>query len=126
MEKEVKKVLKKHITGVSLFFALVFLVVGMIGGYVLYNITTEDEVGETKIELLGNEVININLGETYTEPGYTFIINGVNYNDAVVTDGIVDSSKAGTYIINYYLSDDNFNITLTRVVNVLGGESDGE
>lgn len=126
MEKEVKKVLKKHITGVSLFFALVFLVVGMIGGYVLYNITAEDEVGETKIELLGNEVININLGETYTEPGYTFIINGEDYSESVHKDGVVDSSKVGTYLINYYLKNGNFNITLTRVVNVLGGESNGE
>jgi hypothetical protein len=126
VEKEVKKVLKKHITGVSLFFALVFLIVGMIGGYVLYNITAEDEVGETKIELLGDEIININLGETYTEPGYTFIINGEDYSESVHTDGVVDSLKVGTYTINYYLNDDKFNITLTRVVNVLGGESNGE
>ena len=125
MKKNVEKVLKKHLTGVSLFFALVFLVIGMIGGYVVYEITTVDEVLETKIELTGDEIININLGETYTELGYTFIINGEDYTEDVVVSGTVDTAKAGTYVINYYLENNLYNITLTRVVNVLGGVSNG-
>lgn len=125
MKKEVEKILKKHITGVSLFFAIVFLVIGMIGGYILYDMTTNEEIEETKIELLGDEIVNINLNETYTELGYTFIINGINYNDVVIVDGTVDSSKTGTYLINYYLNDDNYHITLTRIVNVLGGDLNG-
>jgi hypothetical protein len=51
---------------------------------------------------------------------------GEDYNEEVVVEGSVDTSKVGTYLINYYLNDDKFNITLTRVVNVLGGESNGE
>ena len=124
MKKKIKKALKKELKGITLFLAVLFLAIGAVGGFLAYNFTHKE--GETKIELTGQNICTINLGEEYQEEGYTFIINGVDYNEYVIVSGTVDTEVAGTYVITYTLENDDYNIVLTRIVNVLGGVSDGE
>jgi hypothetical protein len=124
VRKKVNKIIKKQLTGVSLFFAVLFLIIGIVIGFYLYNINNKE--GFTKIELTGDGVITLNVGDTYNEEGFTMVIDDYDYADKVLVDGSVDTSKEGVYVITYTLNEDGHNVILTRVVNVMGGEADGE
>lgn len=124
VRKKVNKIIKKQLTGVSLFFAVLFLIIGIVIGFYLYNINNKE--GFTKIELTGDGVITLNVGDTYNEEGFTMVIDDYDYADMVLVNGSVDTSKEGVYVITYTLNEDGHNIILTRVVNVMGGEADGK
>ena len=124
VRKKVNKILKKQLTGVSLFFAVLFLIIGIVIGFYLYNINNKE--GFSKIELNGNGIINLKVGDNYNEEGFTMVIDDYDYADMVLVNGSVDTSKEGVYVITYTLNEDGHNIILTRVVNVMGGEADGK
>ena len=124
VRKKVNKILKKQLTGVSLFFAVLFLIVGIVIGFYLYNINNKE--GFSKIELNGNGIVNLKVGDNYNEEGFTMVIDDYDYADMVLVNGSVDTSKEGVYVITYTLNEDGHNIILTRVVNVVGGEADGK
>jgi hypothetical protein len=56
------------------------------------------------IILVGNEVINLLVGETYVEQGVT-ISDNVDTNLSAVITGEVDTSTAGSYTITYTVTD---------------------
>ena len=124
VRKKVHKILKKQLTGVSLFFAVLFLIMGIVIGFYLYNINNKE--GFSKIELNGNGIVNLKVGDNYNEEGFTMVIDDYDYADMVLVNGSVDTSKEGVYVITYTLNEDGHNIILTRVVNVMGGEADGK
>ena len=124
VRKKVDKILKKQLTGVSLFFAVLFLIIGIVIGFYLYNINNKE--GFSKIELNGNGIVNLKVGDNYNEEGFTMVIDDYDYADMVLVNGSVDTSKEGVYVITYTLNEDGHNIILTRVVNVMGGEADGK
>ena len=124
MKKKVKKVLKKELKGVTLLLAVLFLSTGCVLGSLVYNFMFKE--AETKIELVGQNVCDINIGEEYQEEGYTFIINGADYSKEVEVSSKVNNNVAGTYVITYTLDSDGHNVVLTRIVNVIGGVSDGK
>ena len=124
VRKKVNKILKKQLTGVSLFFAVLFLIIGIVIGFYLYNINNKE--GVSKIELNGNGIVNLKVGDNYNEEGFTMVIDDYDYADKVLVNGSVDTSKEGVYVITYTLNEDGHNIILTRVVNVVGGEADGK
>ena len=124
VRKKVNKILKKQLTGVSLFFAVLFLIIGIVIGFYLYNINNKE--GFSKIELNGNGIVNLKVGDNYNEEGFTMVIDDYDYTRKVLVNGSVDTSKEGVYVITYTLNEDGHNIILTRVVNVAGGEADGK
>ena len=124
VRKKVNKILKKQLTGVSLFFAVLFLIIGIVIGFYLYNINNKE--GFSKIELNGNGIVNLKVGDNYNEEGFTMVIDDYDYTRKVLVNGSVDTSKEGVYVITYTLNEDGHNIILTRVVNVVGGEADGK
>lgn len=124
MKKKVKKILKKHLKGTVLIFAIIFLIIGMISGFLVYSLTNKE--GFTKIELNGEHRVDLNVGQIYQEAGFTFVIDDKNYNDDVKVEGNLDINKEGTYVLTYTLDKDGHNIILTRIVNVIGGVSDGK
>ena len=124
VRKKVDKILKKQLTGVSLFFAVLFLIIGIVIGFYLYNINNKE--GFSKIELNGNGIVNLKVGDNYNEEGFMMVIDDYDYADKVLVNGSVDTSKEGVYVITYTLNEDGHNIILTRVVNVMGGEADGK
>ena len=126
MAKSIEKQLKKHLKGATLFFAILFLVIGCAIGYFAYNILNNNQDKETKIELIGEDTLKINLGDEYKELGCKFIIDDVDYTELVKIEGKVNENKAGVYIITYSLNEGNYNVELSRVVYVLGGEANGE
>lgn len=123
MKKKVEKVVKKHLSKGAMFFILLFLVVGVVLGFLGYNMLNTK--GNTTIELKGEEVVVVSVGTTYKEEGFTFIIDDVDYSKEVIISGKVNTNEEGVYVITYSLSNDIHNISLTRVVKVVGGVVNG-
>ncbi|MEG1495116.1 MAG: DUF5011 domain-containing protein, partial [Bacilli bacterium] len=67
---------------------------------------------EPRIELNGSSSITIEVGNTYVEEGA--VILG-DYNLDIIVSGHVDTSKTGTYLLNYITSDN----TITPKVRVV-------
>ena len=83
------------------------------------TIIFEDTV-KPSISLLGNSYITIYLGNRYIEPGYSAIDNcDGDISDKVIVTGYVDTSRLGSYIIKYEVTDSNGNTdTVERTVIV--------
>lgn len=78
----------------------------------------DDIYPELKLE--GQFVYNLELNRKYIEPGFTANDNcDLDLTNKVEVSGFVDSSKEGTYILTYSVSDSSGNVTKKdRVVNV--------
>jgi hypothetical protein len=71
------------------------------------------------LELLGDEVVEINVGETFTDPGYIATEGEEDITSKVKVTGSVDTSKGGFYTLTYSVSNkDNFSVEASRLVMV--------
>ena len=73
------------------------------------------------ITLNGASTINLNVGDSYNEQGATATDNfDGNLTSSIVTTGAVNTATAGTYFVNYNVSDSSGNAAtqVTRTVNV--------
>ena len=73
---------------------------------VIRTIIVLADIISPSLTLIGNAVINLIVGDTYTEAGATALdnIDGIITNN-ITTTGSVDTSIAGTYVITYSVSD---------------------
>ena len=85
----------------------------------------KESLGKTKItyyatlELEGDEYIEINKGDAYTEPGFKAVMNGQDVSDKVVVNGEVNPNVAGVYDITYTIVNaDGFASSAARQVVV--------
>ena len=78
-----------------------------------------------ELNLEGKAVITLEVGQSYTEPGYSANDNcDGDLTEKVVVTGTVDASKVGSYIINYSVLDTYENeATAQRTVNVIKPET---
>ncbi len=72
------------------------------------------------VTLNGDAVINLNVGDTYTEQGAT-ATDDVDGSVSVVVTGTVDTNIAGIYVVHYNADDvaGNHAVEVTRTVNVV-------
>lgn len=73
------------------------------------------------ITLLGDSVVNISVGDSYTDAGATATDNvDGNITSSIVVTGTVDTNTQGTYTLTYNVSDaaGNAATAVTRTVNV--------
>ena len=71
----------------------------------IFNVTVEDKTPPV-ITLIGNAIINLAIGQIYTELGATAIDNvDGDVTSHIVITGSVDTATAGTYYIDYNVSD---------------------
>ncbi len=84
------------------------------------NIIVIDNDNPT-ITLIGNNVINLYIGDIYNELGYNaYDKYDGDITDKVITDGKVDTSKAGSYVLTYKVKDSSDNeTTVNRNINVI-------
>jgi hypothetical protein len=83
-------------------------------------VVTEDTTPPV-ITLTGASTINLNVGGTYNEQGATATDNqDGNLTASIVIAGTVNTNSAGTYLVNYNVSDaaGNAALQVTRTVNV--------
>lgn len=72
------------------------------------------------IELIGNDNLVLEEGDTYTEPGVIAFEAEIEVTDQVVISSDVDTSTSGHYVVSYYIENvDGFGKTINRNVFVL-------
>ena len=102
---------------IQLFFMVLTLSILLLAGCDV----TPDTVPPV-ITLLGENQLNLNIGDEYIEPGATALDDkdGVITNQIVNGGDIVDTNVLGTYIVTYNVSDlaGNAANEVTRTVNV--------
>ena len=83
--------------------------------------TVTIERSKPVITLLGNSVVSISRGCTYTEAGFSAIDNlNKNITSMVLISGALDINVVGQYTLTYRVSDDlNNESFVTRTINVL-------
>ena len=107
--KKAKTKIKKMNT-VTLFLAIVFLLIGAVGGYFGFNIFIKDDC----FELIGKDEISLIVGKKYKDDGCKVIAFGKDESDKVKVetnltinpDGSYTSNEEGTFYITYTV--DNF------------------
>ena len=97
-----------------------------------YTINIISAVADTTapiITLSGSSTINLNVGDSFTDPGATAsdTIDG-NLTSSIVVTGSVNTGAAGTYILNYNVSDaaGNTAAQISRTINVNAVAADTE
>ncbi|WP_331363322.1 S8 family serine peptidase [Polaribacter sp.] len=89
-----------------------------------YTVNITGGVADTTapiITLSGNSTININVGDSFTDPGATASDNvDGNLTSSIIVTGNVNTNVAGTYTLNYNVSDTAGNAAtqVSRTVNV--------
>jgi len=85
----------------------------------------EDQTTDTRVtyfaqlELLGDEFIEMNVGETFTDPGFVATEAGEDITAKVVVTGSVNTSVGAFYRLNYSVSNvDGFAVSAQRLVMV--------
>ena len=114
-----KAIKKSH--PLTVFLAVLFLLIGAAGGaFICSRLTSGD-----KLELAGERVVYLQVGQAYEEPGYEAVYFGKDAADKVVLSGdTVDTSKEGIYQIVYKV-DGLFRDDFQRVRAVIVGNPQG-
>ncbi|MFL0810246.1 MAG: DUF5011 domain-containing protein [Agarilytica sp.] len=89
---------------------------------VTVEVTEELDTTPPVITLTGASVINLTVGDSYSEPGYSATDNmdGDITTNVVVAGDVVDPNTVGTYVVTYNVTDaaGNAATQVTRTVNV--------
>ena len=72
-----------------------------------------------QIQLNGDQVTNVEVGEVYDELGASATIRGQDISERLNIEGAVDTEKLGTYLITYSAQDGIFTSKKERAVNVI-------
>ena len=81
---------------------------------------TVQENSQPTISLVGSSTINIDVGESFSDPGATAEDNeDGDLTPSIITLGSIDTSVVGTYIVTYAVSDSASNtFSITRTITV--------
>lgn len=114
-KRKVKQVVK-NTHGLTLFFVVLFFIIGAVGGYFGYAYVTKPDT----FELLGEKEITLTVGDTFVDQGFKAIAFGKDVSDKVEIDGTVDTNIEGTYVLTYTVNNLKYNgVKRCRVVNVV-------
>ena len=85
----------------------------------------EDQLTDTRVthfavlELLGDEWIEMNVGDSFTDPGYIATEGTEDITSRVVVNGSVNTAVGAFYNLNYSVANkDGFAVSATRTVMV--------
>lgn len=100
----------------------------LMGGVLLFIPTScENEVKDLSkvtyyadLQLNGDELVKLNIGDTYNEPGYKATENGEDITEKVKVNGSVDTQTSDFYNLVYSVANvDGFSVSKTRTVMVV-------
>lgn len=115
VERYAKNVVKKtHIA--TIMCAILFLVLGVLGGWFGYKTISKNDT----FELVGKKEITLSVGETYTELGAKIVAFGKDVSGDVEITGVVDVNTEGTYFVTYTINNFKFkDVKKVRTVKVV-------
>jgi hypothetical protein len=102
-------------------FALTMITLILFGGIIFISSCDKSDLNKPVITLVGDDVITLDLGATWTDPGCT----ATDAEDGAITTGFtvtgtVNTAQVNTYTITYTVSDKAGNVSdeVTRTVKV--------
>ena len=104
-----KRKLKKRVIIISFIIILVVF-------FLIINLLKRNS--PLKIKLLGNDVVIVEVGGEYKEPGYTAIYKKIDLSKKVVVKGKYDVNKLGEYELTYKIKYKNRSSKTTRKIIV--------
>lgn len=102
LEKTINKQKKAH--PVAFLLVVLFLVVGAVAGYFVVQYLTKND----RFEIIGEQTITLNIGETYEDEGAIAISFGRDISDRIVVETDIpenEIAEAGRYYIKYTIDD---------------------
>lgn len=106
---------------VSVIVTILALVIGAVCGYFVSQKLTEND----KFEIVGEKVIEVEVGGTYEDEGAIVISFGKDLSDKIKTETNVDYSTEGQYYIKYTVDNFRFKgIERYRIIKVVGVEDE--
>ena len=107
------KIKKLHIS--TIVFAVMFAVLGVLGGALTTYIITKNDV----FRINGRTEVTLSVGEKYTESGVTAIAFGKDVSQHVIISGEVDTYTPGRYVLKYTIDNIRFKgYTLYKLIVV--------
>lgn len=114
-QKAVEKAVKKT-NGTTIFCAVLFLIIGAVGGWFAYTTVSKNDT----FEVVGEKEITLTIGDSYVENGCKVVAFGKDITSEVEIESDVDTTKEGTYFVVYTVDNFKFkNIQKVRVINVV-------
>lgn len=106
---------------ISLIITILALVVGAVCGYFLSQKLTEND----KFEIIGEKVIEVEIGGSYQDEGAVVISFGKDISDKIIVETNVDYTTPGKYYIKYTVDNFRFKgIERYRTINVVEVEDE--
>ena len=121
-QRKITKAIKNTNKSIILCF-IIFLVLGLGAGFATSKILTLNDT----FEIIGEQTITLNVGETYNDEGARAIEFHKDISDQIVIEGLeqIDTSVEGEYIIIYTLNSKRYkNIQRVRYVIVTSESGD--
>ena len=121
-KKKIVKAAKKTPTSI-IVCALLFLLIGAGSGFMTSKILTENDT----FEIVGEQTINLNIGDTYNDKGAKAIEFNKDISSDIVVSGLdkIDTSKEGKYQIIYSLNSKRYK-DIKRVRYVIVSSESGD
>jgi len=101
--------------------ALTLIALILFGGIIFISACDKSDLNKPVITLVGDEIITLDLGATWTDPGCT----AIDTEDGTITTGFtitgtVNTAQVNTYTITYTVTDKAGNVSdeVTRTVKV--------
>ena len=105
---------------------IVNLMLAVAFAFVVTGCEKESTGGVTKItyypvlELIGDDAVTIQIGDTYTDEGCVATLNGVDVSDQIEVSTNLDTDKSGFYSYIYSIAnEDGFSASISREVAVV-------
>lgn len=115
VQKQVETAVK-NTHGLTIFFVVLFLVIGAVGGWFGYGFVTKNDA----FEIVGEKEITIELNGTYEEQGCKVVAWGKDETSRLKIESDLDTTKEGTYFVVYTVENIKYkNIQKVRVINVV-------
>lgn len=129
VQKKVEKYIKK-LPNVTKVIAVITFLISLVGTFTVSIVLQKND----RFELIGDKVVNINVGGTYVEPNLENAIECVSFGRNVINSVAIDldestydsntsSLKEGTYYIVYKTSDFKYS-SITRIRTIIVNEID--
>ena len=107
---------------VSLIVILLLVAVGAVCGYFTAQKLTEND----KFEIIGERIIEVQVGGTYEDEGAVAVSFGKDLSDKIIVENVVDFNTPGQYYIRYTVDNFRFRgIERYRIINVVEAENEG-
>ena len=114
LKTETNKQLKKR---PWIIILIIFFAVAAVGGFFAANVITKNDT----FEIIGEQIVYIEVGASYQEEGVKIISFGRDISDEVKIESNLDETKVGEYCIKYTVEDIRFgNVCRYRYVIVQG------